>query len=58
MRVVDTGLAVEIVNVAAPPVRMLLGATERDTDTLEGVGVGVPDGVGVGVGVPPELNAV
>jgi len=58
MRAVDVGLAVEIVNVAAPPVRMLLGATESDTDTLEGAGVAVGVAVGVGVGAPTELNAV
>jgi hypothetical protein len=57
---VDAGLAVEMVNVAVPPVRMLPGATESDTETLPGVGVAVAEGVGVGVGVgvPPELNAV
>ena len=43
------GVDVETVNTAAPPGRILLGEAEIDTNTVEGVGVGVMDGVGVGV---------
>ena len=57
--VVDAALDNEMVNVAVPPVLMLPGVTESDTETLEGgVGLAVGVGVGVGVDVPPDLNAV
>ena len=52
------GVDVEMVNVAAPPERMLLGETEIDTNTVEGVGVGVTDGVGVGVGIGLGVGVV
>ena len=55
---VDAATGIEMVNVAVPRVRMLLGVTESDTETLEGVGVVVGVAVGVGVGFTPELNAV
>ena len=58
MIALDAGVVVEIVNVAVPRVRILLGATESDTETLEGVGVAEGVGAGVGVGVPAELSAV
>ena len=59
MTAVDAALDNEMVNVAVPPVLMLPGATDSDTEVFEG-GVGVAVGVGVGVGmdVPPDLNAV
>jgi len=45
------GVEVVTVKTALPPLRMLVGATESDTDRLDGVGVGVGVAVGVGKGV-------
>src|SRR6202030_2676377 len=45
------GVEVVTLKTALPPVRMLVGATESDTDRPEGVGVGVGVTVGVGVAV-------
>jgi hypothetical protein len=48
--VFDAGVEAETVNVAVPPVRILVGETDRLTaGSVTGVGVGV--GIGVGVGV-------
>ena len=45
------GVEAVMVKTAVPWVRMLVGATESDTERPEGVGVGVGVTVGVGVGV-------
>lgn len=51
MTSVAGAVEVDILNVAAPPGRMLLGETEIETSTVAGVGVGVADTVGLGVAV-------
>jgi hypothetical protein len=50
----------EIVNVAVPPVRMLVGAAMTETAGEEegvAVGVGVAVALGVGVGVAETVDA-